>query len=159
MNNRPKPRSKKFWSHVTRTSECWQWSGETDKKGYGRIREQVDGKRKWIKAHRVSWELHYGPIPPETKILHKCDNPPCTRPDHLFLGTDKTNAIDAVNKGRIKLPGAKLTSDQRQWAISQKDSLTQRQIAVVLNVSSMTIWRLFSRLTWHKPLIVYNKCN
>jgi len=155
--NCPKPRSEKYWRCVTRASDCWLWTGDTDRKGYGQIREQVAGKRKWIKAHRVSWELHCGPIPHGMKVLHKCDNPPCTRPDHLFLGTVKLNADDAVQKGRIKLPGAKLTSDQRQWAISQKHRLSTKAIASTLNVVTSTITRLFARTTWHKPLIVYRK--
>jgi hypothetical protein len=153
----PKPRSEKYWRHVIRHADCWLWTGDTDRKGYGQIREQVNGKRKWLKAHRVSWELHYGPIPSGKKILHKCDNPPCTRPDHLFLGTIKSNADDAVNKGRIKLPGAKLTSEQRQWALEQKSKLSTKTIARTLHVACCTITRLFARTTWDKPLIVYKR--
>jgi hypothetical protein len=66
-------------------------------------------------AHRVSWELHYGAIPKGMLVLHRCDNPPCTRVDHLFLGTHKVNRDDCVRKGRVGHAGgapSKLTAAQ-----------------------------------------------
>ena len=152
-----KPRSEKYWRHVVKGPGCWAWTGDLDWKGYARIREQVNCSRKWLLAHRISWEIHYGPIPTGMKILHKCDNPPCTRPDHLFVGTVKLNAQDAVAKGRIRLPGAKLTSDQRQWAMSQRGRMSYAQIAARLDVSKWTIGRLFRCETWDMPLQVYKK--
>jgi hypothetical protein len=75
---------------------CWIWKASFTAKGYGRIEveSQVVG------AHRVSWELFKGPIPDELCVLHRCDNPPCVNPEHLFLGTVADNNKDMTEKGR-----------------------------------------------------------
>lgn len=86
----------RFWPKVQKTKSCWLWSGATGRGDYGHFIV----KRKLIKAHRFSWELVNGKIPSGLHCLHHCDNPPCVRPDHLFLGTDLDNARDAINKGR-----------------------------------------------------------
>src|SRR5574340_407485 len=82
---------------------CWLWTGAVKELGYGVIglgtREQGTSK-----AHRVSWELHNGPIPSGLNVLHSCDTPSCVNPDHLRLGTLSDNARDCVNRGRLKLP-------------------------------------------------------
>jgi len=91
-----------FWTHVEKTETCWRWTGATTRK-YGVVR--MNGQQR---AHRVSWTLTYGPIPSGLGVLHKCDNPPCVRPDHLFLGTQGDNVRDAHRKGRY--PFAKLTA-------------------------------------------------
>jgi hypothetical protein len=74
---------------------CWEWTGGL-RRGYGLI--QADGKT--VSVHRVSWELANGPIPVGMQVLHRCDNGKCLNPDHLFIGTQKDNIEDAVNKGR-----------------------------------------------------------
>jgi hypothetical protein len=80
-------------------SGCWLWIGATNGKGYGKIQQ---GRRGGIPllAHRVSWELHRGPIPDGLMVLHQCDSPPCVNPDHLFLGTGLDNMRDMVAKSR-----------------------------------------------------------
>ncbi len=88
----------KFWQKVDKTNSCWLWKGGKDIYGYGRLR--VPGHN--LLAHRISYELHHGPIPKEMLILHKCDNPPCVNPAHLFLGTQETNNKDAKSKGRSR---------------------------------------------------------
>lgn len=86
----------RFWSKVNKTDTCWLWQGGISDKGYGGF---WDGKN-WIKAHRFSFELHFGNIPENFHILHKCDVRHCIRPDHLFLGTNKDNVNDKVMKDR-----------------------------------------------------------
>jgi hypothetical protein len=92
----------RFWCRVkqTRGSGCWLWTGARtgppDQKTYGTIR--VRGRQ--TKAHILSWQLAFGVIPAGMLVCHKCDNPPCVRPDHLFLGTSVDNTTDAFDKGR-----------------------------------------------------------
>jgi hypothetical protein len=85
-----------FWSQVDKSGECWEWQGARSQ-GYGRIHVKNAPRS----AHRYSWELHYGPIPAGLFVCHHCDNPPCVRPDHLFLGTVYDNNRDAAEKGRL----------------------------------------------------------
>lgn len=75
---------------------CHVWTGDTRGAGYGSIK--IGGKK--IATHRLAWELANGPIPPGLLALHHCDNPPCVRVTHLFLGTVKDNAQDMLAKGR-----------------------------------------------------------
>lgn len=87
----------RFWDKVLVGDGCWEWQAGTQKhNGYGSF--SMNGRD--VKAHRVSWLLWYGEIPKGLRVLHRCDNPPCIRPDHLFLGTQKDNVLDAVAKGR-----------------------------------------------------------
>lgn len=89
----------RFWDkvEVLEEDECWEWKAGKNKKGYGQIK--ICGKM--YGAHRVAWFLKSGPIPRGLFVLHKCDNPPCENPKHLFLGTNKDNILDASKKGKI----------------------------------------------------------
>ena len=89
-------KEERFWVKVVRGPDCWNWNGGKLVEGYGRF---VD-RGKYVLAHRVSWEIHNGPIPEGLCVLHRCDNPPCTNPDHLFVGTHGDNARDRAAKGR-----------------------------------------------------------
>lgn len=84
--------------------ECWEWSTYKDKDGYGYFSTVENGKKMNRKAHRMSYMLFNGPIVKGLWVLHKCDNPSCVNPKHLFLGTAKDNAIDRDIKGRAYGP-------------------------------------------------------
>jgi HNH endonuclease len=89
-----------FWDKVIKTDTCWIWKGCT-RNGYGRMHITINNKSYIISVHRFSYYLHFGVFPGTSLVLHKCDNPPCICPDHIFLGSHKDNAIDVVKKGRF----------------------------------------------------------
>lgn len=89
----------RFWSKVSKGEGCWLWDGHLQPKGYGNF---TVGNKTW-KAHRFAWVLTFGAIADGLFVLHRCDNPTCVRPDHLFLGTNDDNMRDMVNKGRKQL--------------------------------------------------------
>ena len=89
--------AKRFWAKVDKSGDCWIWLASTNEHGYGRFR--IGGRNgKSHKAHRVAYYLEYGEWP--LNGLHKCDNPPCVRPDHIFSGTLQDNINDMNTKGR-----------------------------------------------------------
>lgn len=104
----------RFWGKVVRSDGCWEWVGARATTGYGMLyfREERTTKR-WHKlAHRVSWELANGPIPDGMLVCHRCDNPPCVNPAHLFLGSDADNSADKWAKGRGWNPQAEARKAQ-----------------------------------------------
>lgn len=101
----------RFWSLVATATrqECWPWQGQRNNHGYGRFQVRTDrpesGRPRRIAyertyAHRQAYELVFGPIPEGLRVLHRCDNPPCCNPAHLFLGTQRDNVMDMWRKGR-----------------------------------------------------------
>lgn len=88
----------RFWAKVEKTDGCWNWTAALNGRGYGQIK--ISGTRKNTTAHRMSYEMHYGAIRDGLWVLHKCDNPRCVNPDHLFLGNAAVNVADMDAKGR-----------------------------------------------------------
>ena len=86
----------KFWPKIQKENSCWIWIAAMASNNYGHLVHE--GKD--LYAHRGSWELHNGKIPNGLCALHKCDNPSCVNPKHLFLGTYKDNTQDMISKGR-----------------------------------------------------------
>lgn len=100
--------------------ECWLWTGSQDGHGYGTLARGHG--RGPAKAHRVSWEIHNGPILGGLWVLHRCDNPTCVNPSHLFLGDQKANMRDASEKGRM--PGNGVTKGEAH----HRTTLTSAQV-------------------------------
>jgi hypothetical protein len=102
MAPKARPLAERFWEKVDKSGECWLWTGALASNGYGRI-TPVTGVS--AGAHRVSYELHNGPIPKGMMVMHSCDVPSCVNPDHLSLGTAKDNMADMWTKGRGQWSG------------------------------------------------------
>lgn len=143
----------RFWALAKRgdVSECWEWKGARARKGYGQF-HMADAM---YSAHRVSMFLAGNEPSAEEQACHRCDNPCCVNPAHLFRGTGKENVSDSVRKGRRKhLVGekhnrSKLTDDQARLALWMAEhGQTHRAIAAELGVSRPTITALVSGRNW-----------
>jgi hypothetical protein len=101
-NANKRPLHERFFGKISPepNSGCWLWVGAYKGKGYGHMGH--DGAN--IAAHRLSYEIHHGPIPNGMLVCHRCDTPECVNPDHLWLGTHQDNLLDASQKKRLR-PG------------------------------------------------------
>lgn len=143
-----------FWSRVTpgMPDECWLWQGFRNPQGYG----QFNYHKKAYRVPRLCWEIHFGAIPEGLWVLHRCDNPPCCNPNHLFLGTPTDNAQDMIQKGRRVIthgedhPFAKLTNKQAKEIRSMYATgmYSQRKLSGLFGVSTRVIWGILQRRTY-----------
>jgi hypothetical protein len=128
--------AERFESYVLRGPGCWEWQGRRLPAGYGIL----EFDRRIYYAHRFAWMRLNGPIGDGLQVCHVCDNPPCCRDDHHFLGTAEENAVDAAAKGRKA--GSRLTPDERQ-ALHQScigaTSARLTEIAAEFGVSYSTV--------------------
>ena len=131
-----------FWRNIDKTPTCWVWAGCKTHDGYGIIRINY----KNVKAHRMSWEMHYSTIPGDLFVLHKCDNRACVNPEHLYLGTNQDNMNDMKNRGRSlkgqRNPNSTL-SDAQVLEIVEKyrSGRTQASLADEYHVDQTTVSR------------------
>lgn len=157
----------RFWSKVDRSGDCWIWTASRLRRGYGQFGLY---KRRMWKAHRVAWELTYGDIPPGLCVCHRCDNPPCVRPDHLFLGTFRDNNADCKRKARTargdrngariyperlhRTRGenhamAKLThADVTELRLLRQRGFTQKALAARFGISQTQVFRIVHGTRW-----------
>lgn len=121
-------------------SGCWLWEGSINSDGYGHIGAGDPARPAFVaKAHRVSYELHCGPIPAKTLVCHRCDNPSCVNPHHLFLGSHQDNMQDRAAKKRSILCGK--VGEQNNGAKISADIVNQIRQS---NLSSPKASRVFA---------------
>lgn len=149
---------KSFEKHVIRQEGCWSWKGPIANGGYGVMscRRSIGPDR----AHRASWVIHKGPIPKYMHVCHACDNPICTNPDHLWLGTHKQNNDDKIAKGRAannppphKVGSENGTSKLKEDSVLEiKNMIKQGYGATFIGrqfgVSKTTILRIKNKTHW-----------
>lgn len=112
----------RFWARIAETECCWQWQGSNNNRGYGQFLVRRGETRL---AHVVSYALTRGPVEPGYYVCHHCDNPPCVRPDHLFLGTPTDNSLDSVSKGR---------ANRSRGSAHPQAVLTEEDVAAIRSV-------------------------
>ncbi len=163
----------RFWKYVDTTGgllACWIWIGQRDRKGYGRIADTGRPPRPLL-APRVSYTIHFGPIPDGMCVLHRCDNPVCVNPAHLWVGGPPDNVHDMMSKGRkAPMPKgeewldrykgrpskgeehylAKLTENDVRYIREQVATGASAQLALSkqFNVTHGAIWGIVHRKNW-----------
>lgn len=116
---------RRFWEKVQKTPDCWLWTASRRRDGYGQFRVSGGGEKNVVlSAHRISYELLVGPIPDGLCVLHKCDNPICVNPEHLFPGTMKDNVDDMMRKGRHVKAGTYTEAARRFGEDNLRSKLT-----------------------------------
>lgn len=142
----------RFWSKVKISDGCWEWTAATDHCGYGRF--GIRGRNRL--AHRVSFCIHVGPVPEGMCVLHRCDNPPCVNPDHLFLGTQKDNMRDRDSKRRTPsgeshakspLTWADVAEIRRRYAAG---GCSLNALAREFGVTNQSISKIVLRKSWRE---------
>lgn len=179
LGTRPQSVAERFWKKVNKDAPggCWLWTGATFDNGYGHLSEGGECKHRLL-AHRVSYELHNGPIPDGLLVCHNCpdgDNPRCVNPDHLWFGTPADNNQDMRGKGRawwqtrprtekvkpppkVRVPArllgednprSKLKSDDIQ-AIRRRVSMGEHRPAIAreYGVTNEAIYAIVTRRVW-----------
>lgn len=159
----------RFWANVQKTESCWVWTGPKGAGGeYGMLTTGTRGKESYrrVLAHRLSWTLHFGEIPEGLVICHHCDNPPCVRPDHLFIGTQEDNVRDMWRKGRgrtgrhdafvhtrrvsgerhhrAQLTDSEVAKIRHEWDTGSRN---QSALARRYGTTQATIWRIVNNRT------------
>lgn len=131
---------------------CWCWTGARVRGRYGHFSSSPDGRRRLVYSHRWSWEYYFGPIPEGIDVLHKCDNPPCVNPRHLFVGTHAENMADMARKGRANPPKgeknirAELNDEKVRFIRSS--NLSVRELARLYGVGPTCIHHARTGRTW-----------
>lgn len=132
---------------IDEKSGCWNWTAHRDKDGYGFL----PGDNSNIRAHRYSYAYHYGEDISGILVCHKCDNPGCVNPDHLFIGNAKDNVTDMISKGRDMMIGSrnnKAKLNEYDVAEIRKSTLSTNDLSKKYKVSKSSIKRILTRKNW-----------
>lgn len=147
--------AERFWKLVDKADCCWKWKSSLNNKGYGQFGCVYRGKWRTVLAHRYSWELNRGPISKGGLILHRCDNPSCVNPAHLFIGTQAENLADMVQKGRAYKGGATRGEQNGNHKIRACDAIqirdapgTLHEVALQFGISPSQILRIRQLKSW-----------
>jgi len=133
---------------------CWWWCGAASDAGYGRISRTSRGTGAPARAHRIAWELVHGPIPDGLYVCHRCDQPSCVNPAHLFLGTNAENVADKVRKGRqtsgeshgnSKLKCVDVAAIRSAW---RKGLLNQPEISMAWGITQSHVSKIVHGRSW-----------
>lgn len=133
---------------------CWNWMSAKNSDGYGRFYWQEVGKQCRLTAHRAMWFSLYGSIPKDMCVLHKCDNPGCVRPSHLYVGTQLQNIADRVSRGRgggWKIRGelhvnAKISESHVR--LIRESPLSQSELTSIIGIGKSQINRIKRKESW-----------
>lgn len=155
----------RFWKKVNKgtDNECWVWNARKNHDGYG----EFWYNNHTVKAHRMSWLLHNGLIPDDKCILHRCDNPPCVNPKHLWIGSLKDNTRDMISKSRQNFVGdfrhlprndyhgedrsnAKLNDEKVMLMrrLHKKSGLSTRKLAKMFSIGKSVAWSVIAQSRW-----------
>ena len=143
----------RFWQRVDTSGECWLWTGAKSKRGYGQF---YVGRTRLGAAHVISYTLAVGALTPDKPcVLHRCDNPPCVRPTHLFAGTQHDNMRDMTEKGRryatkgSENPQSRLTElAVREIRIAHNRGVPLKVLAAAHGVCYDTVQKAAKGTTW-----------
>ena len=149
-------RERLYWKKVLLSEGCWEWTGSKNKQRYGNFGVWENGKPRTALSHRVGWQLANGEIPAGLCVLHRCDNPGCVNPSHLFLGTIADNMADMAAKGRHRgMRGQRHRYNRRGVKISREIAEdiraatgTQRQIAERFAIHQSMVSRIKTGECW-----------
>lgn len=145
----------RFWAKVDKSGDCWEWQGARFPSGYGCV-STSHGKHKFSqRAHRAAWQLTRGPIPDGLFVCHHCDNRPCVRPDHLFLGTTRDNFADMRRKNRSAHGSRNVKAKLAEADIPVirtlfEDGKSNKEIALMYGVTDGAIWFIRHGLHWQR---------
>lgn len=159
---RTTPMADRFWKYVNKNGPvirpeldaCWLWMGSDDGgDGYGRFHAS---RRRRIGSHKASWLIHFGEVRAGLQVCHKCDNPPCVNPSHLFLGTNSDNQLDRIAKGRWRSwdhkgslhPMAKMDESRVIEMRRLKASLSADELALRYGIAKSTVYSILSGERW-----------
>lgn len=153
------PLEERFFRHVSKSnhSSCHIWIGNRFNTGYGSFgfTDSNNKKRRWkpYLAHRIAYEIAYGKFDKNLEVCHRCDNPLCVNPDHLFLGSHSDNMNDAAVKKRMQYGESRHNNKLKESDIIlihqfYKEGKTQKQISDMFHVSQSVICRILNYKTW-----------